>query len=334
MSLGGENGRSGEEQEEWAHLPYAMTLSSVAGTAAATRTCGCRGGIWIDSECDGSEEAVGILTIALQTLQTGDESGAMLAGKDVIFRVRGAVDARVFRIRRQGCDAFGNVLRKEDLAGVGNVSALIGFLRGTGEVHLHVDVDGAALIPAWIERFKLGDSGGVCKLHAAQEACGIDIARAAVGWGWRSTGPSAAHAAGTTGTTRSTRPARSTRSTRPAEAGAHRCKAGIDAFRIAVPDIECCIGKWFTGSRVDHAKTQAQRDSGFIFDEVLPELGGGNVVWALFLLCGEGAGGVSGQGAEGGHSGGAGEQQGAPRQSKEGVKGVAHAPIVGACAGS
>jgi hypothetical protein len=96
--------------------------------------------------------------------------------EDVILLLSGAVDGQAFVVGLETGDSFGQVFGEEKLAGMGNVATGVFLRGGTSDVGFHVDVDGAAGVPAGVDRFEFSAAAVVCELDATEETGGIDLA--------------------------------------------------------------------------------------------------------------------------------------------------------------
>jgi hypothetical protein len=77
----------------------------------------------------------------------------------MVFGLCGAMDGQTFGVGVQAGDALGEIFGEEELPSVGDVSTSVPLFGLASDMRFHVDVDGAARVPAGIDRGKFGATG-------------------------------------------------------------------------------------------------------------------------------------------------------------------------------
>jgi hypothetical protein len=206
----------------------------------------------------------------------GDEAEfAVLGFVDAVFGVEGAVHAGVGFIGLHACDFGGDVFGEIELAGVGDVTSLVCFVGRAAEVDLHVDVDGASLVPTGVDGGEFDEALFAGELNAAEEAGFVDLA-------------------GATRTSRTTRTATSAAES-SRSAGALGGEAGVGAHGVAVPDIDGGVFERGAGFGIHYRDAQAEGQAGAVLGQVCAEFGCVDVVGAFVAFHREGAAGRGGE---------------------------------------
>src|SRR5579862_3864609 len=170
----------------------------------------------------------------------------------------------VFRIRFKLGDLFREIFRQEHLSGVGNVAIQMNF---------EMNMDRAALVPAWVKGAEFDQPLRIAHLDAAEKTRRIGLAISASG---RRTAGSTRSAAGPTA---------------PATLGS---ESGAHAYGIAMPDVDRGILQRRAAVRIHQRDPKLQWNARLALADILPHRLVVDVVGAFFLLGGQSTGGCSG----------------------------------------
>jgi hypothetical protein len=200
----------------------------------------------------------------------------VLSAENAVFTLQRSVHAEASGVGRKLCDAHGNFLWKEKLTGVADMAAYIRrFTCLEIGVNLEMNVNGAAGIPARVQRPELHTAQFVGTLYAAQKAGGIQVAM----FGLRRHGR-----AGIAGVEHGwTKTAAAGRATRRS-IGIHFRKTGIDAEGIAMPNVDGGVFERPASFCVQKHHPKLQRKTRLSFRDISPDCVLVNVVRTFFLL--------------------------------------------------